>query len=366
MPVSAVAPRLLLLLTLLGVAACNEKSPPEPAAEPPTYTVSVLAGTNSSGGLADGPAASAAFNSPAGLATDVQGNVYVADFLNHRIRKVTAAGTVTTLAGSGPVGARNGGFADGPGTAARFSDPAGVAVDGQGNVYVADGTNYRIRKISPAGVVTTLAGSGARGFADGAAATAQFDLPNGIAVDRQGNVYVADGSNYCIRKISPAGNVSTLAGSGMAGYADGTGTAAQFQYLAGLALDGQGNVFVADLQNHRIRKVSPAGVVTTVAGSGVAGYADGPAATAQFDAPVWVAVDADGTLFVTDGENHRVRKISPAGEVSTIAGTGEMGFTNGPGLSAQFILPYGLAIDAQGTLYLTQQVGSYIRKITRD
>ncbi|SHL01913.1 NHL repeat-containing protein [Hymenobacter psychrotolerans] len=363
---SASVPRWLLFLALLGVAGCHEKKPPAPAAEPATYTVGVLAGTNSSGGLADGPAASAAFNNPVGLAADAQGTIYVADFLNHRIRKVTAAGNVTTLAGSGAVGRQNGGYVDGPGSTARFNNPTGIAVDVLGTAYVTDGANYCIRKISPAGVVSTLAGSGVRGFADGDAATAQFDLPNGIAVDRQGVVYVADGANYRIRKISPAGQVSTLAGSGVAGYADGTGAAAQFQYVAGLALDGQGNLFVADLQNHRIRKVSPAGVVTTVAGSGTSGYADGAAAAAQFKAPAWVAVDADGTLFVTDGENHRIRKISTDGQVSTIAGTGDMGFANGPGLSAQFILPYGLTIDAQSTLYLTQQVGSYIRKIARD
>ncbi|QNH63680.1 NHL repeat-containing protein [Hymenobacter sediminicola] len=360
------ATRLALFTVLAGIAGCEKPTPPPPAAEVPTYTISVFAGTNSSGGFADGTGSQAEFNNPEGLAVDAQNNVYVADFLNHRIRKISPAGVVTTLAGSGPTGTQNGGYADGLATTARFSSPAAVAVDAQGTVYVADFGNARIRKISTAGVVSTLAGSGVRGGADGPAAVAQFDLPTGLAVDAQGTVYVADGGNYRIRKITTSGVVSTLAGSGVAGYADGTGAAAQFQYVTGLALDGQGNVFVADLQNHRIRKVSPAGVVTTVAGSGTKGYTDGPAAAARFNAPAGVAVDAEGTIYVTDGENNRIRKISAGGEVSTIAGTGELGFTNGSGSTAQFILPYGIASDAQGTLYLTQQVGSYIRKATRD
>ena len=213
---------------------------------------------------------------------------------------------VSTLAGSGVPG-----FADGPGATAQFRNPVGVAVDAAGNVYVADHSNSRIRKVSPAGVVSTLAGSGLYGFSDGPGATAQFGGPTGVAVDAAGNVYVADLGNQRIRKVSPAGVVSTLAGSGVSGFADGPGATAQFNLPLGVAVDSAGNVYVADGINQRIRKVSPAGVVSTLAGSGVFGFADGPGATAQFWGPTGVAVDSAGNVYVAEGGNQRIRKVSP-------------------------------------------------------
>ena len=226
---------------------------------------------------------------------DGDGNVLVADSDHHRIRKISPNGVVTTLAGSGEED-----FADGIGTAASFSSPCGVAVDGDGNVLVADYGNHRIRKISPNGVVTTLAGSGEGDFADGIGAAASFSSPFGVAVDGDGNVLVADSMNHRIRKISPNGVVTTLAGSGEGDFADGIGTAASFNSPCGVAVDGDGNVLVADSMNHRIRKISPNGVVTTLAGSGEGDFADGIGTAASFSSPHGVAVDGDGNVLVAD------------------------------------------------------------------
>ena len=221
---------------------------------------------------------------------DSSGYVYVADTGNHRIRKINSAGVVTTFAGSTE------GFADGTGNTAQFKYPSGVAVDSRGNVYVADSANNRIRKITPTGVVSTFAGTGTAGFAEGAANTAQFNHPAGVAVDSSGYVYVADYANNRIRKITPAGVVSTLVST------------AQLNYPTGVAVDSSGNVYVADRKNHRIRKITPEGVVTTFAGR-TSGYKDGTGTEAQFKHPGGVAVDSSGTVFVADTANNRIRKI---------------------------------------------------------
>ena len=230
--------------------------------------------------------------------------MYVAEYYNHRIRKVTAAGVVTTLAGSGSRG-----FSDGAGSAAMFRGPVDVAVDASGNVYVADYENHKIRKITAAGMVTTLAGSVA-GFADGTGTAAKFYSPSGVAVDASGNVYVADQGSHKIRKITPLGVVTTLAGS-TAGFTDGTGTAAKFNEPSGVAIDASGNVYVADSYNNRIRKITSTGVVTTLAGGSASnGTADGTGSAARFGYPNGVAIDANGIMYVSDYMNDRIRKIS--------------------------------------------------------
>ena len=211
--------------------------------------------------------------------------------------------TVTTLAGSIVSGS-----ADGTGTAAQLNFPWGVAFDSSGTLYVADAWNDRIRKITPAGVVTTLAGSGVSGSTDGTGTAARFATPNGVAVDSSGTVYVADSGNNRIRKITPTGVVTTLAGSGI-GYTDGTGTAAKLAFARNLTVDSSGTVYVADSGNSRIRKITPTGVVTTLAGSGISSFADGIAKDAQFKNPNGIAVDLSGTVYVADSANNRIRKI---------------------------------------------------------
>ncbi len=319
---------------------------------PASVQVTTLAG--STPGSADGTGAAAQFKYPFGVAVDAAGNVYVGDHSNHRIRKVSPTGVVTTLAGSG--GAGN---ADGTGTAARFNLPVGLAVDAAGNVYVADHGYERIRKVSPTGVVTTLAGS-TPGYADGTGAAAQFDNLFGVAVDAAGNVYVADHGNNRIRKVSPTGVVTTLAGSTL-GYADGTGAAAKFEGPHGVAVDAAGNVYVADRDNNRIRKVSPTGVVTTLAGS-TQGYADGTGAAAQFSSPTGVAVDAAGNVYVADRKNDRIRKVSPTGVVTTLAGSTQ-GYADDTGASAKFANPTGVAVDSIGNIYVADRENHRIRKI---
>jgi hypothetical protein len=343
----------------------------------PTGEVTTLAGTAGSYGSADGTGTAARFDWPYGVAVDGAGNVFVADSGNNTIRKVTPTGVVTTLAGSaGPRGS-----ADGTGAAARFSGPYGVAVDGAGNVFVADQGNYTIRKVTPAGVVTTLAGSaGSDGSEDGVGAAARFSDPSGVAVDGAGNVFVAESGNIAdsgestIRKITPAGVVTTLAGTaGSSGSADGTGAAARFYQPSGVAVDGAGNVLVADRGNNTIRKITPAGVVTTLAGSaGSSGSADGTGAVARFSitymystGPGGIAVDGASNIFVADTNNNTIRKITPAGVVTTLAGTaGSDGSADGTGAAARFIDPSGVAVDGAGNVFVADFNNHTIRKIT--
>ncbi len=274
------------------------------------------------------------------------------------------AGVVTTLAGSpGQIGS-----ADGTGSAARFDEPIGIAVGSSGNVYVADEGNDTIRKITPAGVVTTLAGSpGQTGSADGTGSAARFTFPSGIAVNAAGNVYVGDETDT-IREITPAGVVTTLAGDAdHQGTTDGTGSTALFEQPAGLAVDAAGNVYVADIGADTIRKITPAGVVTTLAGSpGQTGSADGTGSAARFSFPTSVAVDGTGNVYVADNGNDTIREITPAGVVTTLAGTaGQHGSANGTGTAALFYGPYAVAVDSAGdTVYVADSDNETIRELS--
>ena len=323
----------------------------------PGGVVSTLSNTVT-GGFADGASSSALFNHPFGVAADGAGSVYVSDESNNRIRKITSAGQVSTLAGNGTEG-----FADGTGVAAQFRYPTGIAWDISGNLFVADSGNHRIRTITPGGLVSTFAGNGTRGFADGLGGIAQFDSPCGLAIDGAGVVYVSERDGNRIRKITPQGIVTTLAGSGTAGFADGSGLAAQFNFPRGVTLDGAGNLYVADTGNHRIRKITPAGLVNTVAGTGTEGFLDGPGATAQFSAPRGIVIDDAGSLYVGDHGNNRIRKINPIGEVSTLAGTGAGDYVDGPGGTAMMNKPKGVALDKEGNLYVAESGNSRIRKV---
>ena len=271
------------------------------------YTFTTLAGSAGIVGSANGTGSAAQFSSPYGLAVDGSGNIYVADSANHLIRKITPGGAVTLFAGT----AGSSGSTDAIGSAARFNFPFGVAVDGPGNVYVADYFNFTIRKITAAGVVTTLAGAaGSSGSTDATGSAARFKNPDGIAVDESGNVYVADYNNHTIRKITAAGVVTTLAGTaGSNGTIDGTGSAARFSYPSGVAADGSGNVYVTDYLDQSIRKITSTGVVTSIAGSmGNVGSTDGNGGAALFKFPVRVAVDGTGGVYVSDNANDTIRK----------------------------------------------------------
>jgi hypothetical protein len=321
-------------------------------------TVSTLAGSGAMG-FVNGTGSAAQFGSAPDLAVDAAGNIYVADATSSfAVRKITPAGVVTTLAGNGIRG-----FVDGTGSEARFGVLMGIAVDGSGNVYVADLDNARIRKISPDGVVTTIGGTGMDGYVDGPAATSQFRLPMGVVADNAGNVYVADAGNNRIRKIS-GGIVSTIAGDGLAGSVDGAAATARFNNPMKIKIDAAGNLIVLDQSNHRIRKISTAGTVSTIAGSGTAGYLDGTAATAQFNYPAGLAIDQNGNIYVGDQLNQRIRKISTDGVVTTLAGTGVAGFDDGNTNNAKFHNPNGLDITSTGIIYVADNRNFRIRKIT--
>ncbi len=273
--------------------------------------------------------------------------------------------TVSTLAGDG-----HWGYRDGPGAQARFNGVDGIAVDSQGNLYVSERFGNLIRRISPDGMVSTLAGTGVAGYADGPASTAQFNLPKGLAVDLAGNVYVADAYNHRIRVIHPDGVVSTLAGTGEAGYRDGPAAQAQFNRPMDVVLSASSVIYVADSGNNRVRAISPDGVVSTLAGSGQRGYQDGPPDQARFNGPEYLAVDPDGNLYASDQvgfehrSNHAIRRIAPDGMVSTLVGTGQPGLADGPLAEAGFFYPHGLDVDAAGNLYVGAGGNQRVRVIT--
>jgi sugar lactone lactonase YvrE len=325
--------------------------------------VSTLAGSAGTSGTNNGTGTGALFYQPQGVTVDVLGNVYVADTANATIRMITAGGVVTTLAGSPGVY----GSANGSGTAAQFYQPSSVSVDTNGNIFVADTLNHMVRMVTSGGTVSTLAGAaGVYGSANGASGTARFYLPQGIAVSGT-NVYVADTGNGTIRQLSSSsGVVTTLAGSPSVGSVDGLGTAALFAWPQGAAIDSGGNIYVGDTYNHTIREVTPAGLVSTFAGSaGASGTNDGSGGGARFYGPQGVSIDTGGTLFVADTANHTIRKVTSGGSVSTFAGTaGSSGVTDATGLAAQFNGPQAVAIASSGVAYVADTGNHTIRKIT--
>jgi sugar lactone lactonase YvrE len=336
------------------------------------YTFALDAGTGYVGS-ADGAATAATFNSPAGLAVDSSGNLFVVDRGNNVIREISSSGAVTTLAGL----AGSSGSTDGTGTAALFNQPYAVAVGSGGDLYVTDTDNNLIRKVTPQGVVTTLAGGSTGGSVDGTGAAALFRSPSGIAVDSSGNLYVADTGNNSIRKVTQAGVVTTLAGTeGVAstadeagaisppGSVDGTGAAASFSQPTGLAIDSAGNLFVTDLGNETIRKVTSTGVVTTIAGkAGQPGATDGTGAAALFNGPLGIAVDSSDDVFVADTSNSVIRKVTSAGVVTTIAGApNNYAVVEGTGSAVIFDVPFGVALDSSGNVYVSERLGEIIAK----
>ena len=341
----------------------------------PQGVVTTLAGLPGTFGSADGTGSDARFYFPGQPVVVSDGNIYVSD-ANNTIRKVTPEGVVTTLAGL----AGRSGNVDGTNSDARFNGPNVGAVDGAGNVYVSEFENATIRKVTPVGtnwVVTTIAGlAGVTGSANGTNGAARFNHPQGLAIDGAGNLYVADSSNFTVRKVTPVGTnwvVTTIAGrAGSVGSVDGTNSTARFNGFAGVAVDGAGSVYVADTDNHTIRKVTPAGtnwVVTTLAGlAGNPGSADGTGNEARFDSPYAVAPDSAGNLYVTDTFNDVIRKMTLDGTnwvVTTLAGLGgNHGSTEGNGSDARFNGPSSVAVDNAGNVYVADQINHTIRKLT--
>jgi sugar lactone lactonase YvrE len=345
------ATALAVLGLLLSTAAAFGQTP---------YTFTTLAGAAGSSAHTDGTGPFARFRLPNGLIVAGTDAVYVADQNDCTLRKVTTTGIVTTLAGSSGLCAS----IDGTGPDARFHQPVGMALDGGGVLYVADYLGNVIRKVTADGVVTTLAGlAGVPGSADGTGSAARFNHPVGVAVDVAGIVYVADGGNLTIRRITPSGVVTTLAGlTGSPGNTDGTGSEARFFNLGHATVDGAGTLYVAD--NCAVRKVSPAGVVTTFAGLvNACGAVDATGTAARFGWPRGVAADAAGAVYVSDSYNYTIRRITPAGEVTTIAGlAGAPGSADGVGSAARFNVAFGIAVDADGTLYVADSNNFTVRK----
>lgn len=330
-------------------------------------TISTVAGNGTGGYLADNVSAtSTRINAPRGVAVDSLGNIYIADTSNNRIRKV-ASGTITTFAGTGTASFSGDG---GAATSATIRAPQALTLDSAGNLYIADTTNHRIRKVNTSGTITTIGGSGSAGYSgDGGAATsAKVSSPAGIAVDSSGNVYVGDTGNLRLRKIDTSGNISTAAGTGSATYGGdgGLATNAQFTNPQQIVFDGAGNIYVSDSGTHRVRKIDTSGVVTTIAGTGAAGYSgdSGPATSAQLNTPLGIALDSSGNLYIADGNNNRIRKVDTGGTITTVAGdgTGTYGGDNGPATSAQIFGPFGVAV--YGTdLYITDTGNNRVRKV---
>ena len=297
------------------------------------------------------------FNSPSGVALDAAGNIYVADWGNNLIREISTTGAVTTFAGSGFAG-----YTDGTGALASFTMPTGLAIDPQGNLFVADAGDNLIREISPAGAVTTVAGSDTTGYVDGLGPAAAFFNPMGLAVDGNDNIYVADAGNNLIRLIKSGGSVSTFAGTINTGTST---TLSPFNNPTGVALGPNGSILVANYLDDDILQVSSAGTVSTFAGRDtIQGSGNGTALSATFYYPNSVATDANGNVYVSDGVNNLIRKIDVNGNVSTLAGSGVPGAIDSTGVNASFNGPAGLAVDASGNVYVADSNNNEIRKIT--
>jgi sugar lactone lactonase YvrE len=325
-------------------------------ADAQTYTISTLAGSGTPGYSGDGgPASTAELHWPGQLTVDDSGSIYICDWYNNAIRKVNTSGVISTVVSGGGI-----------------YGPSGVAVDATGNVYFAEVGNNVINKVTTTGVITKIAGNGNAGYAgDGGQATnAMFLGAYGLALDAFGNVYVADCNNHRIRKISTAGIITTVAGTGMAGYGGdgGLATNAQLNRPTGIDIDAQGYMYIADEDNNRIRKISPTGIITTIAGNGTGAHSGdgGLAIAAALNVPDEVVVDANGNIYIAEYYSNVIRKIDGAGIITTIAGNGSFGFAGdgGPAIDAEFNGVYGVAIDASGNIYIGDQNNNRIRKLS--
>jgi len=341
----------------------TEPNPPYGSAPtttaPLTYNQTITFAGSGAIGEVNGLGINASFKRPAAIAADVAGNVYVADGENIGvIRKITPDGLVSILAGSSMNGSANG-----TGTLASFSYIYGLAVDLSGNIYVADAGNNMIRKVTPAGVVTTLAGNGTVGSQNGTGTAASFNFPCGVAVDEVGYIYVSDSGNGLIRKISPAGLVTTLAGNIGLNTGNGRGTSVGFDHPFGIAVDRFGNVYVADHENNLIRKITFSGIVSTLVGSGPPGEVVGITILQRFNAPQGISVDVNGNIYVADTINEQIKRITPDGTVMIVAGSGAEGSQNGAVASSSFDMPYGVTVDKSYNVYVIDYNTNLVREI---
>jgi sugar lactone lactonase YvrE len=350
---------LIVSVFMIALSGCKKERPaivgtpqPDPGPHEKKWQVTTIAGSGISLFL-DGPALSARFRLPFDVVVDTDGTIYIADGLNHRIRKLSG-GIVTTFVGGGMQDTTNG-F----GVFAGYSIPSRLALDQFGNLFSLDVLDARVRKISPLALVSTVAGNVATGFADGPANFSRFNRSFGIMTDATGNIFIGDTENRRIRKITANGQVLTIAGNGVAGFVDGPANSAEFFNPQGVVLDADGNLFVAD--QNRIRKITPTGIVSTFAGNDSIGFLDGQGNQARFALIEDIVIDEQGNIYATD--ENRIRKITPQADVTTIAGSTE-GFGDGEGLVAKFSGALGLGIDKQGKIYVADANNARIRKIS--
>lgn len=363
---------LLFLLLALPLESVTRIATVAGNAEKP-LTISTVAGNGAEGVSGDGgPAINATLSKPTQVAADRRGNLYIADYGNSRIRKVDRNGMITAFAGTGEAGfAGDGGQA----VQAKINFPHAITVADNGTLYFCDTKNHRVRKITPSGIITTVAGNGQAGFAGdgGPASRASLNQPEGIAVDARGNVFIADFNNHAIRKISPDGTITTVAGNGAAGFSGDGGPAvkAALNITPAVTVDQSGNVYVCDRDNHRVRKVDRWGIITTIAGNGIEATTreigdGGPATAASLNRPVGLAIDRHGNLYIAERDAHRIRKVTPAGTITTLAGTGVAGFGGDGGAAAEASLnmPRRLTINPTGdVLYIADTSNHRIRRI---
>jgi len=380
------ASRVLILSIVFIISLTFTLLPTVPAYAQDSGIISTVAGSGESGNLGGGysgdggTATLAQLKYPREMAFDSNGNMYIVDQDNNRIRKVDTSGFISTVAGNGTAGYSGDG---GTATLAQLKYPNGVAFDSNGNMYIADQGNYRIRKVDKSGIISTVVGTGTSGYlGDGGTATlAQLKYPREVAFDSNGNMYIAD--NIFIRKVDTSGKISTIAGksiNGFSGYhpylGDGGPAISAEICCSGLAIDSNGNIYIADSWNHRIHKVDSSGIITTVTGNGVGGFGGtggysgdgGPAIEAQLNTPNGVAFDSSGNMYIADSNNNCIRKIDSSGKISTVAGNGSPGFAgdSGSAIAAQLFFPLKVAFDTSGNMYITDLLNHRIRKVLLD
>jgi DNA-binding beta-propeller fold protein YncE len=354
----------LMAVSAVGMLAIAQPPSAEARVADSVGTLSIFAGTGTDGAATAGPATSSNLNYPTGVAVDSSGNVYIADYSNNVVEKVTPSGTLSVFAGTGTDGAPTAG----PATSSNLNGPTGVAVDSSGNVYIADNSNHRIEKVTPSGTLSVFAGTGTKGAPTaGPATSSNLNDPTGVAVDSSGNVYIADQSGKRVVKVKPDGTLSVFAGTGTAGAPTaGPATSSNLNNPAGVAVDSSGNVYIADKSNNLVEKVTPDGTLSVFAGTGTQGSpTPGVATSSKLYGPTGVAVDSSGNVYIADRSNELVLKVTPSGTLSVFAGTGTQGAPiAGPATSSNLNHAFGVAVDSSGNVYIVDSGNNLVEKVT--